>query len=152
MLFLGFVGGWKQDLMMVLVNCPEFSEKNWPLFGSVVGRGAKIVDIRRHMSAIMKGLTSPSFATSYQPTDIGEELISQGYGPFDFKNRSFPAPVEMQLPQSEIARRNLKELIAWLCNVVTSKETKPENLDPLRGQDPIFYGLSTQKGNRKTGK
>ena len=46
-------------------------------------------------------------------------------------------------------RQHLKELVAWIFEEVPKLNEIPTNFDPLRGQSPSYYGLSSYAGKLK---
>ena len=61
------------------------------------------------------------------------------------KARKKPKPPENVEPPPKDSRKNLKELIIWLCQVANSNDPLPDSFDPLKGQCSTFYGLSPKK-------
>ena len=132
---------------MILMKCPEFPEKNLSKLGIAMGKSSggfrKVLFKLNHLIRGGKEPIPPGIW--YQSTNISEELLLHGFGPFDFKNRSYMKNVgRMASPQE--SRKNLKELIVWLCKTFKSPESVKEGFDPLRGREPFFYGLSVKDG------
>ena len=132
---------------MILMRCPDFPESCLTTFGSVMGKSVvQFKQLLRRLNFVIKGSeTRMVNSVWYQPTHISEELIQHGFSPFDYKNRSLPTNVSCRIPPKE-CRKNLKELIVWICQTIKSQHAVPERLDLLRGEDPSFYGLSTKTG------
>ena len=132
---------------MLLMRCPEFPERKLAAFGSFIKKSSyHFKKMLGKLDRLIKGSRdSKLIGIFYLPTPISEELIEHGFGPFDHKNRSFSTNVNLKLPPEE-SRKNLKELIAWLCDTIKSQHVMPEGLDLLRGKEPSFYGLSMKQG------
>ena len=129
---------------MILMKCPEFPERHLLTLGSAMGKSTAFFKrILRTLRHAING--SKEQMRCYRPTYISGELIKHGYGPFDYKNRSFSTNVNCKLPPKE-GRENLKELIVWLCKTVKSQYAVLEGVDPLRGEEPSLYGLSMKEG------
>ena len=69
-----------------------------------------------------------------QPSEISREVLSLNKEPNETLH--------------EDPRQHLKELIAWILEEAC-KENIPTNFDPLRGQYPSYYGLSSKLGKHE---
>ena len=132
---------------MILLECPEFPEENLPTLGLVMGKSTShFRKVCSRLKFLIKGgEKSGGSKGCYQSTYISEELILHGFSPFDSKNRSYTANVH-PIPSPQECRKNLKQLIVWLCEAFKSPNNVNEKIDPLKGKEPLFYGLSKKEG------
>ena len=102
----------------------------------------KVIEDR--LSKLISKTCQPHKASRYyfKSTEISQEAIDFGFKPFDINSCLQPTA----RTKSE-KRKNLKELIKWLCDQITAPP-KPltDDFDLLNGQKPSYYGLSCKNG------
>ena len=76
----------------------------------------------------------------FKTTEVSREVIKHGFAPFDITNDT-----QLSMTKSE-KRKNLKALLKWLCEHVTTPEKPlPDDFDLLNGKEPSYYGLSSKE-------
>ena len=143
--FLGFVGGWKQELTMILMCSPNYNSISKSIMSKMFKKKYscfKVIEDR--LRKLLNKVCEPHEASQYhfKSTKISQEIIDLGFAPFDIKSCQ---PTSIMTDSDK--RNNLKELIRWLCEQITTP-AKPmrDDFDLLNEQEPSYYGLSCKSG------
>ena len=142
--FSVFLGGWKQELFMILSQCPYLPDQNEAMFATMFDKKLDTFQaIYRRIIKLIKGEIELSKVRKalFQMTKVSLEVIQHGFAPFDINLQSGTELKDFH----KQGRENLKKLLKWLFEELTSDKPLPEGFDPLQGRDPYYYGLTNSK-------
>ena len=135
-----FVGGWRQELTMILLLCPYFPNTDKSIIPLIFNKRVNWFFLTSNsLMRLMKKTTLPSAVkkSQFRMTDVSQEIIDEGFAPFDIKIKHSTNTLK-----KSNCRENLKLLVKWLCEEFTTPEKiVPGKFDLLNGKSPTYYGF-----------